>query len=245
MEGVLVSAKKADSTITITVLTDQQGRYRFPRTKLESAQYSLRTRATGYDLQSAVTVDVVAQKTVTADLKLGKAHDLASQLSNTEWLASFPGTDEQKASVRNCAHCHALELMTRSHHDAHEFLVVIQRMSGYPPLSFPLMPQKTPSPRIGGGAPAPAEQRGPAMQRQADYLSRLNLSAGPQWSYAFKTLARPKGDATHVIYTEYDLPKRTRQPHDVIVDSSGMVWYASFGEQILGKLDPRTGKVTE
>jgi streptogramin lyase len=56
---------------------------------------------------------------------------------------------------------------------------------------------------------------------------------------------RPKGKATKVVYTEYDLPQRTRQPHDVIVDSQGMAWYASFGEQILGKLDPKTGKVTE
>jgi len=245
MEGVLVSAKKTDSTITITVLTDRQGRYRFPLAKLEPAQYSLRTRAVGYDLESAVTVDVVAQKTTAADLKLVKARDLASQLSNTEWLASFPGTDEQKASVRGCAHCHTLELMARSHHDANEFLSVIERMSAYPPLSFPLMPQKTPSPRIGGGGAAPAEQRQPAMLRQAEYLSSLNLSSGPQWSYSFKTLPRPKGEATRVIYTEYDLPKRTRQPHDVIVDKEGMAWYASFGEQILGKLDPRTGKVTE
>src|SRR5882724_11043994 len=30
MEGVLVSVKKAGSTITTTVVTDQQGRYRFP-----------------------------------------------------------------------------------------------------------------------------------------------------------------------------------------------------------------------
>jgi virginiamycin B lyase len=245
MEGVLVSAKKSGSTITITVFTDQQGRYRFPQARLEPGQYSVGTRAVGYDLESAVTVDVVAQKTTTADLKLVKAHDVASQLSNTEWLASFPGTDEQKASVRGCTHCHTLELVTRSHHDASEFLSVMQRMSAYPPLSFPLMPQKTPSPRIGGGAAAPAGQRQPAMLRQAEYLSSLNLSAGPQWSYAFKTLARPKGDATRVIYTEYDLPRRTRQPHDVIVDREGMAWYASFGEQILGKLDPRTGKVTE
>jgi hypothetical protein len=34
MEGVLVSAKKAGSTITITVVTDEQGRYRFPSSKL-------------------------------------------------------------------------------------------------------------------------------------------------------------------------------------------------------------------
>jgi virginiamycin B lyase len=41
------------------------------------------------------------------------------------------------------------------------------------------------------------------------------------------------------------LPERTRQPHDVIVDSEVMAWYASFGEQILSKIDTRTGRATE
>ncbi len=93
-------------------------------------------------------------------------------------------------------------------------------MAGYPPLAFPLMPQRTPAPRIGGGA-VQAERQQQARRRQAEYLSSINLSAGPQWSYGFKTLPRPTGNATRVIYTEYDLPKRTRQPHDVIVDSAG------------------------
>jgi streptogramin lyase len=34
-------------------------------------------------------------------------------------------------------------------------------------------------------------------------------------------------------------------PHDVILDSEGMVWYSDFGQQFLGKLDPKTSKVTE
>jgi len=34
LEGVLVSAKKTGSTITTTVVTDQGGRYRFPRARL-------------------------------------------------------------------------------------------------------------------------------------------------------------------------------------------------------------------
>ena len=244
MEGVLVSAKKAGAKQTITVVSDRQGRYRFPQARLEAGDYALRIRAIGYDLESAATVSVAAQKTTTSDLRLRKARDLAAQLTNAEWLASFPGTEDQKASVRGCAHCHMLELMTRSRHDADEFVAVIERMSGYPPLAFPLMPQRTPAPRIGGGAVSP-EREHQSRQRLADYLSKLNLSSAPQWSYDFKTLPRPKGRATQVIYTEYDLPKRTRQPHDVIVDSAGMVWYAAFGEQILGKLDPRTGTITE
>jgi len=244
MEGVLVSATRAGSMLTTTVVSDGRGRYRFPRARLEPGQYALRIRAIGYDLESAATASVVPQKPTTTDLKLRKAHDVASQLTNAEWLASFPGTDEQKASVRGCAHCHTLERVMRSRHGVEAFVSVIERMAGYPPLAFPLMPQRTPAPRIGPGA-AQAGQQQQARQRQAEYLASLNLSSGPQWSYAFKTLPRPKGKATQVIYTEYDLSPKTRQPHDVIVDSAGMVWYASFGEQILAKLDPRTGKVTE
>src|SRR6266480_3577700 len=35
MEGVLVSARKVGSTLTTTVVSDGQGRYRFPATRLE------------------------------------------------------------------------------------------------------------------------------------------------------------------------------------------------------------------
>ena len=244
MEGVLVSAKKTGSTITITVVSDEQGRYRFPAAKLDAGQYALRIRAVGYDADGPAAVEVGPQKTTTADIKLRKAQDLASQLSNTEWLASLPGTDQQKASVRACSHCHTFERVARSRHSAEEFVPVLARMASYPPLSFPLMPQIRPMDRVGGGED-PLEQRQDARRRQAEYLSSVNLNSSPQWGYGFKTLPRPKGKATQVIYTEYDLPKLTRQPHDVIVDSDGMAWYASFGEQILGKLDPKTGKVTE
>jgi virginiamycin B lyase len=244
MEGVLVSAKKAGSTITTTVVTDEQGRYRFPQSRLDPGQYALRIRAVGYDLEGPDTVEVASHQTTTTDLKLRKAQDLASQLSNAEWIDSVPGTVQEKAILRPCSHCHTVERILRSRHDVEQFVSVIERMSTYPQLSFPLKIQKLPAPRIGPGAVSP-EERQAAWRRQAEYLAKINLSTGPQWSYAFKTLPRPKGKATQVIYTEYDLPQRTRQPHDVIVDSGGMAWYASFGEQILGKLDPKTGSVME
>ena len=106
MEGVLVSAKKAASTMTITVVSDEQGQYRFPSSKLPPGQYALRIRAVGYDLDSPNTIEVGSGKTVAYDLKLRKATDPAAQLSNAEWFASLPGTEQQKASVRNCGHCH-------------------------------------------------------------------------------------------------------------------------------------------
>jgi len=244
MEGVLVSAKRAASTITVTVVSDAQGRYRFPSTRLPAGTYTLRIRAVGYDLEGPQTVTVKTDETTTADLKLTPARDLAAQLSNSEWLASFPGSEPEKASIRACAHCHTLERVARSRHDVDALTKVIERMATYPQLSFPMKIQKLVAARIGGGED-PLEQRQSGWRRQAQYLSTVNLSKGDRWNYAFKTHPRPKGRATKVIYTEYDLPQRSRQPHDVIVDSRGLAWYASFGEQILGKLDPKTGVVTE
>src|SRR6185295_1823101 len=179
-------------------------------------------------------VEVKTGGTTTVDLKLTPARDLASQLSNSEWLTSFPGSDAEKASIRACAHCHTLERIARSRHDVEAMTKVIARMATYPQLSFPLKVQKLVAARVGGGE-EPLEQRQAVWRRQAQYLTTINFSNGERWSYALKTHPRPKGRATRVIYTEYDLPQRTRQPHDVIVDSRGFAWYASFGEQILGK----------
>ena len=242
MEGVLVSARKAGSTVTTTVVSDRQGRYRFRARRLEPGEYALRIRAIGYELERAVTVTVRGQQAPTADLKLRKARDLASQLTNAEWLASMPGTAEQKASVRGCAHCHTLELVTRSRHDANAVRLG-HRTDGRVPAA------RVPVDAAEDARAADRRRRGAGRAAAAGAAAsggvseQLNLSAGPQWSYALQDApASDAATATRVIYTEYDLPKRTRQPHDVIVDSAGMAWYASFGEQILGKLDPKTGE---
>jgi virginiamycin B lyase len=244
MEGVLVSARKPGSTIAITVVSDDKGRYRFPSSKLPPGDYTLRIRAVGYDLAGPTSVEIGAGNSATADLKLRKAADVAAQLSNAEWLASLPGSEQQKASIRNCTHCHTLERVMRTRADAEAMAKIVERMSTYPQLSFPLMPQKLVAARIGGGED-PLEHRLEVWRKQAEYLSTVNLSTSDHWKFAFQLHPRPKGRATQVIYTEYDLPQRTRQPHDAIVDSEGMAWYASFGEQILGKVDTRSGKVTE
>src|SRR5947208_2381959 len=66
MEGVLVSAKRTGSTVTVTVVTDAQGRYRFSGSRLAPGPYALSIRATGYELDGPDTATVAAQKTATA-----------------------------------------------------------------------------------------------------------------------------------------------------------------------------------
>ena len=243
MEGVLISAKKAGSTITITVVSDAQGNYSFPATKLEPGQYSLRIRAVGYDLDRPASVDVAAQQPAKYDLKLRKTEDLAAQLSNAEWLASFPGTDQQKNAMLGCVGCHTLERVARSTHTPDDFIhVTLPRMQGYVNQSIPAAPQLRRGERR---MEERGDQRVQVYRGMADFLGGVNLSSGPQWNYALKTLPRPKGRSTRVVITEYDLPRETIQPHDVVIDADGIAWYSSFGEQFLGRLDPKTGKASE
>ena len=149
----------------------------------------------------------------------------------------MPGSDDDKLELINCVSCHTLERIVKSTHDADEF---VQRDHAHE--------------RLCAGEPAdqaaaarrPVARLQPGAVPQAGGIPRHHQSEQERrrWSYELKTLPRVKGRGTNVIITEYDLPRQTIEPHDVIV-VDGTVWYTNFGEQFLGKLDPKTGKHTE
>ncbi len=239
MEGVVVGAKKEGSTITVDVVSDAKGRYAFPGEKLEPGHYNLKIRAAGYDLDGPQTVDVTAGKTVTANLKLKPTENPSAQLTDAEWLLSIPGTEQQKSFLLGCNSCHNIDRIVKANKTPEEWVQVFRRMSTYAPGSTPLRPQVT----VGG--PQRDRTRGVDPMEIATWLSKVNAAYNSKQSFPLKTLPRPKGKATHVIITEYDLPRKLAMPHDVVMDADGLVWYSDFGDQFLGRLDPKTGKVAE
>jgi streptogramin lyase len=239
MEGIVVTAKRDGSTISISVVTNALGRFAFPAARLEPGHYTLKARAAGYELDGARAADVATGQEAKADLHLEKARNLSAQLTNAEWLVSMPGTVEQKNFLLNCTGCHTLERIMKSTHDADEFLEVIHRMSLYYPGSTPLKPQ-----RLAGTATRDVE-RGGSGRKTAEWLASINLSQQQTWDFPLKTEPRLTGKSTRVIITEYDLPNALIQPHDVVLDREGNVWYSDFGQMFLGKMDPKTGKVMQ
>src|SRR5438128_1062117 len=77
VEGVVVSAKRAGSTITTSLISNAQGRFTFPADRLESGQYSLEIRAAGYELEGPTAATVTAGSPATVDLKLKKSRNLS------------------------------------------------------------------------------------------------------------------------------------------------------------------------
>jgi streptogramin lyase len=240
MEGVLVGARKTGSTIATWVVTNAQGEYSFPGERLEPGKYTIRIRAVGYKLPPT-SVDVTTHP-ARLDLELEKVTrttELGMQLSNTEWLISAPGTAGQKAALAGCVNCHTLQRVLFSRFDAEEMAQVVQRMRRHTNNSSLLHPWMR---------PADDFPHGPPSAGQIDvgkYLSSINLSSRDTFDFPLKTLMRPKGKATQVIYTVYELPRPDASPHDTIFDGQGNLWYSDFNSQFIGKLDLKTRKVVD
>jgi streptogramin lyase len=259
MEGVVVSARRDGSNFSVSVVSDSHGKYSFPGTHLKPGKYQLSIRAVGYDLIGPKSAEVVAGKVTNADLKLDKAKDLGSQLSSIEWAMSIPGTAEQVDKLvyqtGSCAYCHAWQRIMRSTHTADEFLPLITRMQSYYTDGSASSRDGRGRGQIGTPDQVAAARDNPMWGREpfgipkkelAEYLASINLSGGKStWSYELTTLPRPKGKATRVIITQYDMPRPDTVSHDLDLDSHGTIWYTDESRMYFGKMDPQTGAFTE
>src|ERR1700686_1753923 len=242
MEGVLVSAKKDGSTVTTTVVSNAKGEFSFPAARLEPGRYNIAIRAAGYNLAGPKQVDVAAGAPAKADITLAKAKNIQAQLSSGEGIRSAPGEDRVKSFLPGCVGCHTLQRVFSAMHTPEEWKNVFVRMGRYAPESVPTRPQL-----LLQGGPRSGRPRVPAnmMDAAAQFLVTANVNNPDNEGYVFKRLPRPTGRATNVIVTEYDLPRPEALPHDVIADTDGPAWYSDFGNQFVGELDPKTGKVTD
>ena len=238
MEGVVVTANKDGSIVQTSVITDAKGHYAFPENRLEPGHYSIAIRAVGYDLSAPAATDVVGEKTANVDLKLVKTKYLPDQMTNAEWMMSIPGTEEQKAMLLNCTSCHTMERIVRSTHNSDEWTQVISRMMGYGAVSQPIKPQ----PMLDRSRAGTPEQ----YRKMADYLAIDQSVRGRQLAIPtarpcrVRPAAKPTPSSPNTIWAG-----ETTEPHDILVDKEGNVWYSDFGEMFIGKFNPKTLKLTQ
>ena len=147
MEGVLVSAKREGSKKIITVVSNAQGMYSFPRNRLEPGNYAISIRAVGYVLPASapkVVVNVTPGGAARQDLSLRRSNvlELAMQLTDPEWLMNYPLDDKTKFDVfRDCSRCHTLQRPSMSTYNAEQMAWVMKRMNysaGSTPMTFQL-----------------------------------------------------------------------------------------------------------
>jgi virginiamycin B lyase len=243
MEGVLVSARREGSNKAVTVVSDADGNYSFPRDRLEPGPHTISIRAVKYVLNDKAEMqNVPIPGRLDIELAPANALELALQMTDPEWLQSYPLDDQTKFDIfRDCSRCHTLRRPSLSTYDEEELGWVLKRMvysSGSSPMGYQL-----PAALAAHWGRAEAGPPSSLQKRQAAAVAAINLHDG-LWDYELKTLPRPRGKATQVIYTTWDLPATSR-PHDTRIGPDGWIWYNNFNDNAIGRLNPRTGETQE
>ena len=239
LEGVAVSAKAEGSSITTSVWTNQNGAYAFPA--LDAGRYRVWAQAIGFDRPVADTT-VTPGHGARQDFTLKNVEIIPRSLSTAEWMQSLPSETSfdrrmKMVVLNNCSNCHLPANWLEKHFDADSWNTILDYMEKIAPDGdVPESSAGDPPGRRAGGAEFPKGELDANGQPisvhtklmrfyRSDLVQYLTRVAGPKaLPLKAQPFPRPTGVATQIVVTEYDLP--FNRPGGI------------------GKLDPRTGKVS-
>src|SRR5581483_3612376 len=114
-----------------------------------------------------------------------------------------------------CTTCHALNLITGGGHTPPDWKLVVERM-------------------VAAGAEVPKNQ----VAEVTDYLAK-NFPEGN----VPKAVIVP--GPVKVSFKEWTVPTIGSRPHDPLATRDGYIWYTGQYANVLGRIDPKTGKIQE
>ncbi len=240
LEGIMVQLIAQKNGIRTTVYSNENGGYEFP--KLATGAYTLRIAKPleyqpyvkeAVQINGSPQLEPIVLERVTKDELLPPTPEIATQLAGAEWMLNLPGTGQEKRTFTwACGFgCHSYQQIFRNRYDEQSWGLILERMLHY--AGSPLI-NRSP----GRGRLSPEDET-----MLVKWLARVR---GPDSKdMPFHVLPPPSGAATRAIVTEYELPRTLLAPHDVHGDSEGNIWYSPHRSPYIGKLDPRTGVVTE
>lgn len=262
LEGVAVRARPDGKNFSMSVYTGRSGGYFFPLlvAPLEDGQYQVWAQAVGFEAGRSM-VELSAGKAVEQNFALQPLQDFSSQLSGVEWTASLPeATPQDRRGKRllatNCNTCHSLGIALQNRFDAIGWTLIVNAMEKATPSGLDHNNNRV---------------HGYIHQYKEEIVEYLTRVRGPGSApLAYKPLPRASGEATQIVVTEYDISPghlpgyvmfdngsdwsqgspshyESRGVHDAVLDQQGYVWFSDQAtpKRTIGKLDPRTGQVTD
>jgi streptogramin lyase len=247
-EGVMMQLI-APNGVRTTVFTDLFGNYEFPT--MQAGTYTLRIASPlefkpyhkEVHIDGAAKLDDIALERVSNSDFLPAAQEIESQMSGAELVWNLDGTAEEKRAFRGCASgCHSYEQVLRNRYDERSWRAIVHRMMHYNGAS--LINPTTPKIASSENGLDPNDPRRLRMEDMVvKFLTRVR---GPDSKDAqLQVFPRPRGASTRAVITQYFLPRVIESPHDVAGDSKGNIWFTSHRTRYIGKLDPKTGIITE
>ena len=239
--GAFVQAQNAATKITVSVLTDRQGRYRIEN--LPAGQYQVQAKAIGFRAEPRAGVTLAANQNAVHEFALAADRVRWTDLSQYQGQVLFPaalGNQVLKGKeilISRCFACHAFQTrMASFKRDEASWRDRVNYMRGT--MHFFL------------------DSQAPFTDQQADDVTAyINLLFGensvlpesPADMTAYKNTVRSFSDeAMRIVYVEYDIPAKNRMPWSAVEAKDGGFWIPYYGAaNRIGRLDAKTGQVVE
>ena len=230
-EGAFVQAINAQTHITVSVLSDKQGRYKVEN--LPAGEYQVRVRAVGFTTDPHSAVNLSADQNVSFELALQKGTVRWSDLNLYQGKKLMPEGKGKETLSANCFICHGFQTRmasVRRDEEGWRDRINYMRQS----MDFQL------SERIND-------------EKANELVSYLNSTFGqdstvprsPADMTGYKDTVRPFSDeAMNIVYVEYDVSGSKGLPWSASPDKDGNFWMPYYGRgNEVARLNPNTGEV--
>lgn len=229
--GAFVQAQNVKNRITVNVLSDKTGRYHVE--DLPAGEYTVRIKAVGYKVDPHTGVNLTADQNATFDFALQKGTVHWNEISNYMGTQLLPKTEDSGPYFSKCFECHGFQ--------SRESVIVRDEDGWRGRVDF----MRTAFARDFHGFTDEDENK------VVSYLTKLwgpdsVLPKSPADLPRYQEIKPQFSDeAMKIVYVSYALPQRSRFPGTAKIEKDGKAWMWDFDHSVLGKLDPKTGVVTE
>ena len=234
--GAFVQARNLKTKITVSVLSDNNGRYRVEN--LLAGEYRLQMRAIGFKADPKSGITLAADQNVTQDLALQQGMVRWSDISMHQGKKLLPEARGKEELFTHCMACHGFEsrmaAVVRDEDGWRDRVSYMKDAMGY----FIMRP-------AFGFNEHKAENVISYLNQMFGENSKLPKSPADLPQY--QSEVRPISDeGLKIVYVEYDTPGPNRMPWSAHPDKDGTFWVPYYGRaNKIANLNPVTGEMTE
>ena len=232
--GAFVAAQNLKTKITVSVLTQSDGRYNVKN--LPAGDYEVRVKSTGYSNNETSRLTLSADQAGAKDFSLAKSPVKWSDLSYYQERQLFPEAPGKAALFNFCHACHgAQSRMVGKGHEKEGWAALVSYMTGS--FSYFL-----------SGRVTEQDEKDLAEYMTALFGKNSILPKSPEDHPKYKdTVHAPFSDeALKIVYVDYEMPTRSSFPWSATEDKDGKYWIPFYGNaNRIARLDAETGAVEE
>src|SRR5262245_30699290 len=233
--AAFVQARNAQMKMTVSVLTDNQGRYVVEN--LPAGDYRLSIRAIGYRAAPKSDLKLTADQSASHDFALQTGMVRWSDLSILQGIELLPNARGKDVLVNDCMSCHGFQSkMAATVRDLDGWRSRVEYMREAMRSSL-------------------ADRRGFTDKQAEDITFYINemfgqdsvLPKSPAELPGYKaTLTEFPDEALKIVYVDYELPGPDRFPWTAHPDKDGTFWIPQYGaSNRIAHFNPATGEMKE